>query len=293
MNGLKYIRIRCNLSLGELAEAIGVTRQALSAWESGKKTIPQKRAEQLAAYFGIDQTFLGDILDDTKQELLQKTMFLHDETGKETYLFRPKDGTKDLRDVTIKFFNDRTISLDEEYILSRNRCKETIAQTELLISGHTPKAAIQDQMLYMHRGCYIYDMVNSLMENMYHLAPLHKMPFFFEIASILDAMLLAYNVKGNASGTADNDLSPYMDNKWITELASLIKDHWDPIKTDCDRIAEKKPDIKNRELPEDHKTLSDPQKQIKEAEARYLEMIKEIPSKEDIPCASIKISLNP
>ena len=29
MNGLRYIRTRCNLSLNELAEFIGVTRQAL------------------------------------------------------------------------------------------------------------------------------------------------------------------------------------------------------------------------------------------------------------------------
>ena len=29
MNGLRYIRTRCNLSLSELAEFIGVTRQAL------------------------------------------------------------------------------------------------------------------------------------------------------------------------------------------------------------------------------------------------------------------------
>ena len=43
MNGLKYIRTRCNLSLNELADAIGVTRQALSSWEVGKKPIPSQR----------------------------------------------------------------------------------------------------------------------------------------------------------------------------------------------------------------------------------------------------------
>lgn len=40
MNGLKYIRTRCNLSLSELADMIGVSRQALSSWENGKKRYP-------------------------------------------------------------------------------------------------------------------------------------------------------------------------------------------------------------------------------------------------------------
>lgn len=37
MNGLKYIQTRCNISLNELAETIGVTRQSLSSWECNKK----------------------------------------------------------------------------------------------------------------------------------------------------------------------------------------------------------------------------------------------------------------
>ena len=52
MNGLRYIRTRCNLSLNELAEFIGVTRQALSSWENGKKEIPEQRLEQLADFSG-------------------------------------------------------------------------------------------------------------------------------------------------------------------------------------------------------------------------------------------------
>lgn len=37
MNGLKYIRTRCNLSLNELADILGVSRQALSMWETEKR----------------------------------------------------------------------------------------------------------------------------------------------------------------------------------------------------------------------------------------------------------------
>lgn len=41
MNGLKIIRIQCNYSVGELAAEIGVSRQMISAWENGKKSIPE------------------------------------------------------------------------------------------------------------------------------------------------------------------------------------------------------------------------------------------------------------
>lgn len=51
MNGLKYIRTRCNLSLNDLAETIGVSRQALSAWENEKKDIPEQRKQQLSEFF--------------------------------------------------------------------------------------------------------------------------------------------------------------------------------------------------------------------------------------------------
>ena len=89
MNGLKYIRIRCNLSLNELADMIGVTRQALSSWENGKKDIPEQRCEQLAEFFGIDKEYFGEISEEKKQYLLEKAMFRYDENGKETYRFKP------------------------------------------------------------------------------------------------------------------------------------------------------------------------------------------------------------
>lgn len=51
MNGLRYIRTRCNLSISELAEQLGVTRQAICSWETGKKVVPEKRKAQLAFFF--------------------------------------------------------------------------------------------------------------------------------------------------------------------------------------------------------------------------------------------------
>ena len=72
MNGLKYIRVRCNLSLNDLAECIGVTRQALSAWENGKKR--NTGAKERAAFrcFRDDQRYFGEISEEEKITCLKR-----------------------------------------------------------------------------------------------------------------------------------------------------------------------------------------------------------------------------
>ena len=50
---LYYIRTRCNYSQGMVARELDVSRQMLSAWENGTKTIPKARKEELAMLFGF------------------------------------------------------------------------------------------------------------------------------------------------------------------------------------------------------------------------------------------------
>lgn len=256
-----------------------------------KKTNSTKKSRTAGFFFGIDQKFLGNISDDTKLELLQKAMFLHDENGKETYLFRPKIESDDLTNVPMKFFADRNISLDEEYILSRNRCKETLERTEKIIFGDT--TGIQDQMLYINRGCYIYNMINSLMEKMDASSPLHKMPFFYEISAILEAMFQAYGITEHSSETMRSDLAVRMDTAWISELADLIKEHCNIIKTDYDKKIEKskakgcskEPD---KDMDQSFNNFSkDMQSQIKDAEFEYGEMKRDIPIGETVSCITV------
>ena len=45
------------MSLNELADILDVSRQQVSAWENGVKTISQKRLRQLSEYFGVDEKF--------------------------------------------------------------------------------------------------------------------------------------------------------------------------------------------------------------------------------------------
>lgn len=44
-----------------MAERLYVSRQIISAWENGKKEIPEARKVQLAEFFGIDKSFFDEI----------------------------------------------------------------------------------------------------------------------------------------------------------------------------------------------------------------------------------------
>ena len=87
MNGLRWLRIRCNLSTSELADQLGVTRQAVCSWESGKKAIPEKRKNQMAVFFGIDRAYFDEIDEEKRNELIQKAMYFYQKMVKRyTYI---------------------------------------------------------------------------------------------------------------------------------------------------------------------------------------------------------------
>lgn len=60
MSGLKYVREKIlHQSLRELAKQIGVSKQAVYSWESGRRNIPEKRIKQLSELSGVpEEVFL-------------------------------------------------------------------------------------------------------------------------------------------------------------------------------------------------------------------------------------------
>ena len=70
MNGLKYIRTKCNYSQRALAEAMGVSRQAINMWENSKKLPSKERKEDLCNIFGIDNSdYFGELTVEQHQNL--------------------------------------------------------------------------------------------------------------------------------------------------------------------------------------------------------------------------------
>lgn len=123
MNGLKTIRRQCNFSLSELANTFGVTRQAISAWENGKKPIPRQRKEQIAEFFGIEEKYLDEITVKQREEIINKTMYRFSSDWRDKYRYRPIDSTKMC---TEYHFEERKISEDRELeeVLKDFKCLE-------------------------------------------------------------------------------------------------------------------------------------------------------------------------
>lgn len=85
MNGLKFIRTRCNISLNELADILDVSRQQVSAWENGVKPISQKRLNQLSKYFGVDENIFW-IYQKMIKSLLFPKLYIAVRTMKKRYI---------------------------------------------------------------------------------------------------------------------------------------------------------------------------------------------------------------
>ena len=266
MNGLRYIRIRCNLTMGELANELGITRQALSMWENGKKKIPVQRKEQLVQFFGVDACYLEEITEEEKNYLLGKAMFRYVENGKETYRYKPRDGVTDLHDTIICFPEDKDISLNEEYARVLFRKEATINKIEDIIKWKNIVGSIRSEMSCINRGCNIYDMLNELMETARDMKPLITMPFIFEIHNVLKAKMLAYGM------IEPNDLERLNkeeyhcgeDGEWISDLSKEIKAHWETKQSFYQEVHEKSRNkIKENKKRCQNKVIKSVEEQIK------------------------------
>lgn len=61
MIGLEFLRKIRNKQIKDIAEAIGVSRQAVSSWEKQERPIPEKRISMLLEYFGIKDLAAADL----------------------------------------------------------------------------------------------------------------------------------------------------------------------------------------------------------------------------------------
>ena len=58
MIGLEYLRKKSDISIADLSNKIGVSRQVITRWENGEQHIPPKRIKELARYFEVDEKYI-------------------------------------------------------------------------------------------------------------------------------------------------------------------------------------------------------------------------------------------
>ena len=202
MNGLKIIRIQCNYSVGELAAEIGVSRQMISAWENGKKSIPESRKMQLAEYFGVEPELIGEINEQKKRDIVNRTFYRWRNDKAEHFRFKKKKEQKVLLE----------------------RMKSQADQ----IKGNDINSRIASLNRWNDYYKLCADNFEQIMQKELHL----KMYYFYKI---LEMQI----VLGEVLGTADTmykkieeasiDDSVYsIDRKFIKECAQYVKEHMKP-----------------------------------------------------------------
>ena len=165
MNGLKLIRTRCDYTIMDVAKKLGVSKQAVSAWENGKKEIPEARKRQLAAVFGLDESFF--ITDRAEDERVQKLTC-----------------------------SDEFVQRKQEQKVLEDRIHRSLEGPEHL--------NIKDQIDYFDNGSLLYRRFIDVVNLLYSQKHSEKMDYHTRILETLDGMILAMGGQINLHKDVDS-----------------------------------------------------------------------------------------
>ena len=220
MNGLSFIRRRCNLSQGQLAEKLSVTRQAINLWENRREPLPQARKEQLSQFFGLEPELFDEITQEQEVVLLHRPCFMcRDDDGHDYFLFRENP----LRPVgcLLRETTGQPFTQDEQMILDRRELEEML---DILRQAVFPKDRSRwtawDSNVAMNRMRCILGGMTEALEAIQKQPKGRKMDCFYLMMQVELALALALG------GIEEVDLPhqkmdnvPGLDTDHITSLA--------------------------------------------------------------------------
>lgn len=193
MNGLKLIRAKCNVSLSQLADILDVSRQQVSAWENGRKMIPEKRLKQLSEYFGIDAKYFSEISEEDKDFIESKDLYRRCDSEKECYCFFKQAEIKGQFNGPYSF-PDFKESLDQELIQAKKRKKESLKNIENVMDYFGKSSKIGEKIAAINRGCKVYDALTIYMNRMPDQAPGTTMAYYYMARNVLFSLLLSQDL---------------------------------------------------------------------------------------------------
>ncbi len=238
MNGLKYIRTRCNYSQRALAEVLGVSRQAVNMWENSKKIPSKERKEDLCLIFGIDNPeYLGELTDELQQELKELPIYKVPFDGdSERFAFKPIK-SEDLRYKCkhLMIYCDEQLSLDEQCTLKRSDLKMLLDDiNNYAIEGNTKNSF--NNLSGMNRALQIFGRTLDAAQEARNKHPEYVMVYFHTILAILDAMNISFGTVDENDVLNQNIIEE--SKKWYdyrafsVELSKFITNHIDSICND-------------------------------------------------------------
>ncbi|MCR4651890.1 MAG: helix-turn-helix domain-containing protein [Lachnospiraceae bacterium] len=263
MNGLRFVRRLCNFSLNELSKEIGVSRQAISAWENNKKGISEDRLLQILDFFGIEKEYLGEITEEAKQQILEKAMYRYKDGDREYYKYKPHC-CDTLENEVVCFLGNNDRTLDDYYAEALKNKKAIIDEARNLIS-YQEGGSKESDIISINRGVNIYGAVNAYLREMPDQKVSVRMPYWQELDNILNALLIAHD-QADKEEIADKyqvlSMDPTNDDyEWTLELAEILRSRWE-------RKRSKYANIKMRpgSVIDEHKTGKSVEEMIKEME---------------------------
>ena len=205
MNGLKFIRTRCNISLNELADILDVSRQQVSAWENGVKPISQKRLNQLSKYFGVDEKYFLDISEDDKEFIVSKALYRRQDNEKEIYCFVKQGEMEDdfkYRPFSYPNFEE---SLDEQMIRAKKKNKDTIEGIQEAMRYFGKPDKIIEEISAINRGCKVYDALTKYLRQMPKEAPGTIILYYNMVRNVLFSLLIANGLMSKEELEKENE----------------------------------------------------------------------------------------
>lgn len=231
MNGLKFIRTRCNISLSELAGIMDVSRQQVSAWENGIKPISQKRLNQLSKYFGVDERYFMEISEDDKEFIISKGLYRRQDSEKECYSFIKSGEIKEDFEYRPFSYPDFEESLDEQLIQAKKRKKDTLDNIERVMEYFGKPDKIIEEVTAINRGCKVYDSLTTYMNQMPNEAPGMSMVFYNMVRNILFSLLISQGLMTKEELEKELEYEKgiplYDDISWICEQAEVFRKKYD------------------------------------------------------------------
>ena len=232
MNGIKCIRERCNLSMSELANRIGVTRQTISLWEKGGRKPSPARKAALCQFFGLPENYFDEIDENDLEVIDSMKIYRHKTETSEFYTFFPFGDEEPEPYLTLRFLKDWN---DAKYAEAQQRFKKLINSIEEAAHVDNAEALLSDRISQMARVCTslekYMEVLSLIGKTKTERGTYLKVPMRFEIWGVLDAMMLGL---GLYTAEVIYQKYPYefesefvhVDKDHLQELPGCIRDHW-------------------------------------------------------------------
>ena len=222
MNGLKYIRTRCNLSLAELGDYIGVSRQTISSWENGTRGISKSNKSKLEAFFGIDGKYFQEISDEDKFEILTKPMFGYTDGEKKYYKYIPEN-----ENANYEFLPEMEKSIDDAFADAIALKKAVLGKIDNYIMHQEASCAVV-KVDMIRSNLWYFDHMLSFLEKKNELACGCKLPYRHEFRALMQILLVAYELEPleNLKTIRNHYDFEEEDLLWAENLRKEINEHW-------------------------------------------------------------------